>query len=263
VYRVRFAEGSVIVKSSSSARESLFYRHAGDRLERGGVSAPRLLWSGAADERHWLVLEDIPTPAPSVPADRWQPNLDMVAMIARLHSLALDLPDELASYVTWDWTADATDGALAFFSATAARDLAPALRSLRDEAQHLTESWCWISGDPNPSNWGTRADGSLVLFDWELVRRGTPPTDLAILVAGLGDETKYAEMAACYLEIWPAIDARRSWPAATLARDIALAKVWTVVMMLRACGSGRVNVPEELRAQLADSVPPWVRSLAR
>jgi hypothetical protein len=105
---------------------------------------------------------------------------------------------------------------------------------LRDEAQHLIASWCWISGDPNPSNWGTRADGSLVLFDWELVRRGTPPTDLAILVSGLGDEAKYAEMAACYLTIWPAIDGRRSWPAATLARDIALAKVWTVVMLLRA-----------------------------
>jgi thiamine kinase-like enzyme len=263
VHRVRFAEGSVIVKSSSSGRESLFYRHADDQLERGGVCAPRLLWSAEIDELHWLVLEDIPASAPIAPPDRWQPNAGMVAMIARLHSLTLALPVELANFAKWDWTVDATDDALSFFPAAVARNLAPPLQALREEAQHLAAPWCWISGDPNPSNWGTRADGSLVLFDWELVRRGTPPTDLAILVAGLGDETKFAQMAACYLDLWQTISAKRSWPAATLARDIALAKIWTVVMLLRACVSGRANVPAELRGQMAESVPPWVRSLAR
>jgi hypothetical protein len=226
------------------------------------VFAPRLLWSGDAGDLHWLVLEDIPTAVPVPPPDRWQPNDGMVAMIARLHSLALDLPDELAGYPKWDWTVDATEVALSLLPA-AARDLAPALRSLREEAQHLTAPWCWISGDPNPSNWGVRDDGALVLYDWELVRRGTPPTDLAILVAGLGDEAKYEAMAACYLETWRVMDVGPSWPADALARDIALAKVWTVVMLLRACVSETANVPEQVRTHLTEFVPPWVRSLAR
>jgi aminoglycoside phosphotransferase (APT) family kinase protein len=187
----------------------------------------------------------------------------MVAMIARLHSLTLDLPVELAAYPKWDWTAEATDGALSFFPTAAAVELTSPLRSLRDEAQHLTAPRCWISGDPNPSNWGIRADGSLVLYDWELVRRGTPPTDLAILVAGLGDETKFGEMAACYMETCRTQGLTPMWPVATLTRDIALAKIWTVVMLLRACVSGTANVPEQLRDQMASMVPPWVRSLAR
>ncbi|MGD9893342.1 MAG: phosphotransferase [Dehalococcoidia bacterium] len=262
VHRVRFAMGSVIVKASVSPRESLFYRHAGERLERGGVFAPHLLWSGDGDGLHWLVLEDIPTPAPSPPSDRWFPNPDMVAMIARLHTLALDLPAALSTYKPWDWTVEVTESALSFFPASVARTLASPLRSLRDEAQHLGVAWCWISGDPNPSNWGMRDDGSLVLYDWELVRRGAPPTDVAILVAGLGDEAKYDEIAACYLTAWRAMTDAPPWSPSALSRDIALAKVWSVATLLRACMTGKANVPQRVRDHLSEFVPPWVRSLA-
>lgn len=266
VHRLRFADGSVIVKAGSgrrNRRESLFYRYAGDPLLRAGVSLPRLLWSAELPDGSWLVLEDIPTPVPVVLHDRWQPDARMVAMLARLHALALDLPDELATYEEWDWAEEVTDAALTFFEPATARELAAPLRALREEAMHLGERWCWISGDPNPNNWGLRADGSPVLYDWELVRRGTPPIDLAILVTGLGDEAMYEQVAACYLDAWRATTNRPPWAGATLARDIALGKVWSVATFLRACVTNEGRIPERLRGQLAEYVPPWVQRLAR
>ncbi len=68
-----------------------------------------------------------------------------------------------------------------------------ALEQPQREHAAISEPWCWISGDPNPRNWGLRADGTPVLFDWELFGPGTPATDLAIIVPGLGTLTDYKQ----------------------------------------------------------------------
>lgn len=263
VWRARFAEASAIVKAGPSRRERLFYEHTGVVLDRAGVAMPRLLWSAESDGSNWLILEDIAAPFPVPPPEQWRPDPRMVAMLARLHSLTLDLPAELITYPAWDWTEQVTEAALSFFAPVVARNLAAPIRSLRDQAMHLSEQWCWISGDPNPSNWGVRTDGSLVLFDWELARRGAPPTDLAITVAGLGDPAKYEAVAACYLAAWPAISDQPPWSPPALARDIALAKAWSVVTLLRTIVEGKGRIPEQLRSQLSERVPPWLESLAR
>src|SRR3712207_8644071 len=41
------------------------------------------------------------------------------------------------------------------------RSLGEPLSLLQHHWQQLPHSWCWISGDPNPRNWGVRADGSV------------------------------------------------------------------------------------------------------
>jgi aminoglycoside phosphotransferase (APT) family kinase protein len=184
-------------------------------------------------------------------------------MLARLHTLTLDLPSELHTIEAWRWTDAMTDAALTFFSAGIAREIDAPFRALQEAAQHLDTPCCWTSGDPNPSNWGERADGTPVLYDWELVRRGVPALDLAVLVAGLGDAAKYEAVAACYLEERSRLTDAPAWRAESLPRDIALAKAWTVASLLRACVTGGGRVPDALRAQLTEDVPPWIISIAR
>jgi aminoglycoside phosphotransferase (APT) family kinase protein len=261
VYRVRFAGGSVVVKVSAARQESLFYERVAPRLRPMGIPIPALEWSAEAEGRHWLVLEDIPAPLPVAHGEAWAPDPRMVAVLARLHVQDLDVPASLFVREEWRWTDAMTDGALSFFPRAQSRELAAPLRALQDEAQHLSEEQCWIAGDPNPSNWGVRRDGSLTLFDWELFRRGTPPVDLAIIVAGLGDVERYEQVAACYIDCRHDLNGAARWPPQRLARDIALAKVWSVAALLSRLDQGESRVPDTLRAYLAEHIPPWIRGL--
>jgi hypothetical protein len=106
-----------------------------------------------------------------------------------------------------------------------------------------------------------RGDGTVVLYDWELFRRGVPATDPAITVPGLGDTAKYADAAACYLEEWSDIGGLLPWSHARLARDIALAKVEAVVSLLHAHATTAVHVPEATTAWLSDEAPARMESL--
>jgi len=263
VYLVRGARDSVVLKVSAGPREARFYTRVAPHLRPAGIPIPDLVWYEHVADRHWLILEHIPTPLPIPHRDSWSPDPRMVAVLARLHALPIDAPPADFRREEWRWTDAMSEAALSFFAPAEARSLAPAVRALQQEAQHLAEEWCWISGDPNPLNWGLRADGGLALFDWELFRRGAPPLDLAILVVGHGDAEKYEQLARCYLDQWRAVTSAPPWPPATLARDIALGKAWTFVALLSHIvvrGGGRV--PDRLKEQLAEYVPPWLREIA-
>jgi hypothetical protein len=141
-------------------------------------------------------------------------------------------------------------------------ELAPLVRELQHEAKRLSEPWCYISGDPSAPNWGLRADGSLVLFDWEICRPGIPAMDLGITVAGLGNHDKYAAAAVAYLDVWASWGEPLPWTHAELARDIALAKAETVIHLLCAHATDSARIPEQTIAWLVGAVPNWLRSLA-
>jgi hypothetical protein len=64
VYRVHFPDGSVIVKTSPQPTEALFYERVAGRLRQAGIPIPALKWSCHLPDWHWLILEDIPPPAP-------------------------------------------------------------------------------------------------------------------------------------------------------------------------------------------------------
>jgi hypothetical protein len=68
VWRVRFADGSVIVKAGSKVEESRFYRAFAPTLREKGFAAPDLYWNGEYDSIHWIVIEDIPQ---LLPRTRW------------------------------------------------------------------------------------------------------------------------------------------------------------------------------------------------
>ena len=84
-----------------------------------------------------------------------------------------------------------------------------------------------ISGDPNPTNWSVREDGTVVLFDWERVGYGTPALDLAITVPGLGTPDDYRRVVEGYLRAGPSpeLTAPQEGPVERLAYDIALANL--------------------------------------
>jgi aminoglycoside phosphotransferase (APT) family kinase protein len=102
-----------------------------------------------------------------------------------------------------------------------------------------------ISGDPNPMNWGILENGEPVMFDWDRFGLGTPALDLAITVPRLGSRGDYEKVAATYC----------GKPDDKLAREIALAKVWTIVDIL-----GMVQVFELMRPYLSE-IALWLEQL--
>src|SRR5688572_6312768 len=142
VYRVRVDGGSVIVKSSPRPAEATFYEHVADRLRQAGVPIPALALVVHVSGTSWLIVEDIPTLLPVPPADRWQPDSRVVAVLARLHRATrgwqLDFPPAAGGR----WTDQATDAALRCFPSDVAAGLEKPLRALRQEADHLQQPWC-------------------------------------------------------------------------------------------------------------------------
>jgi aminoglycoside phosphotransferase (APT) family kinase protein len=133
------------------------------------------------------------------------------------------------------------------------------LERLQRESEADSDPWCWISGDPNPRNWGLRDDGTPVLFDWELFGPGTPATDLAIIVPGLGSLTDYANVAAAYLA---ASEAAPGWDIEQLSRQIAVSKVATVVQLLHGHVAGAAQVDSDLLDWLRAAAPACILTIA-
>ena len=255
VLRVRGAGGSVVVKGGARAAELEFYRVVAPLLSDRGVATPGVRWAGQAAGRRWLVLEDV---ARSLPRERWLADAEVLAVLARLHE-SEGLP-ALRSRDAYRpaWTASTTASALAALPSAEADHLAPPLTALAGAAGGLFAPRCPVSGDPNPTNWGLRDDGTLVLFDWERFGRGTPALDLAPTLPGLGTAADYHRVARRYL----AAARNRGRSAEVLARDVGLAKAWTAVEFLAGATEGRVPDGPHL-TWLREHFPPWVRALAQ
>jgi hypothetical protein len=227
----------VVVKGPVERREAHVYRALRPMLKRADVALPRVEWANA----RWLVLEDLPR---RLPIEDALGNPGVLRMLRRLHACLLDLDDAFVSA----WPDDLTSRALSIFELEVQRSLAPRLARIRLAALPLFEPASIISGDPNPTNWGMREDGSLVLYDWGRIGRGAPAIDLAITVPGLGDAAAYALVASVY------------GPPARVP-DIAAAKAWTVVHYLAEALAGRVSTSESVIDRLRSIVPPWIEAV--
>jgi hypothetical protein len=251
VYRARSVRQSVIAKLTSP-EEAHFYHVVVPGWPALQPFTPTLLAAVEADGHPWLVLEDIPHP---LPPERHLADPDLLAVLRILHQSALPtLPATLAPYRP-SWMVGTTDRALAALPAPDAAALAGTLVAMCDAAQPLFAPRCPLSGDPNPANWGLRDEGSLVLYDWERFCRGTPALDLAITVPGLGNMADYRRVA----ESYSADDAQEK--KEQLGREIALAKVWSVVEFL-AHNAGRGERTEATVAWVGQHFADWLRSLA-
>lgn len=229
--RVQFTQGSVIVKSSAETREGAFYAQHAPRLRQHGVHTPELLWSTVdAHGLSWVILEDIPHPFPQ---ERVEGDKSQLKVLFHLH------------YATWKerrpvlddayvpvWNDHMTELALDWFARSTE---AEEIRAQLIEAQHafgaLPTTDCCISGDPNPSNWCLRDDGTLVLLNWEKFGYGTPAFDLAITIPGLGTDDRSTEshVVEKYMEYWGETGEAFPYDQSTLVRMIQIAKLFTLV----------------------------------
>lgn len=246
VYRAHFPNDSVIVKES--AKEARFYRNIAPVLRANAIPLPETV---AIFGDSWVVLEDIPLPANADDAR-------MVAILARLHTIVAEIQIEDAYMPTW--TEELTEKALACFSDDLARQFRPVFADLRHQAQALFQPEVYISGDPNLANWGARQVGTLILFDWERFTRGTPAIDLAITVAGLGNQEQFSKTAQVYLDERRKLGCDYEISAENLAESMVLAKLLIVIEFLSNYTDGRLQ-PDATLDYIRRELPAWMKAL--
>ena len=195
----------------------------------------------------WIVMKYVPS---DLPRERWTADAQMIVALHALHSMDISefsrahsqrlggngfssLPQHC-----WD-----TNGRLSFpyrlqWNIEGVKRLGKLttrhrinfpltmLLSLQGEMEEILSPKCFCHGDPNPTNWRIRNDGSLVLVDWERVCLAHPALDLAITMPWLGSddgslESRIAEM---YNHL--------GGNSVVSARQIELAKIWTVIEYL-------------------------------
>jgi hypothetical protein len=229
---VRFEKESRVIKLARGGSEPEFYREVVPRSPELARLAPSLDASVDAGGVTWLVLEWIPKP---LPRERWLADPNVIAALRELHELRLDLP-----MMTWFVPAWTEEMSQAFLRWAPECDAA-ILERVRERAQTLFEPRVWISGDPNPTNWGVRPNGSLALFDWERFGRGTAALDLAITIPGLGTREDFQRVAKEYGGESPA--------------QVAWAKAWSLVEFVAQ------DVARESLTRLRPLVSDWIRTL--
>ena len=253
VTRLQFAGQSLILKQSRTSAEADFYEHIAPILRTYGIALPAVEAIIHDSSGHWLVIEDIPTP---LPRDRWFGDPEILSLLAQLHSLEPTAIPPLANGYVPQWSNDLTEKALACFDNAAA----PTLYDVQSRCQHLFDSDCWISADPNPGNWGLRADGTSVLFDWERFTQAAPAVDLAIVSPVYGTVDQYRSTAATYIEQRQVMN--RPYPVVLepLTRDIIFAKLWTLVEFLSLYTDGKLE-PDTTLTYLTEGLPVWLSAL--
>lgn len=265
-YRVSGQRGEVIVKCDARGREALFYQQAAPALRRQSVPIPELFWAGKQNGMHWMVLELLPAP---LPRDRWVGDPQVMEALARLHVARLEKELEGLPLFRLAWTAEMTEAAVSCVPAQHRSAVRAVLLDVMEQSQGLFAPVCFISGDPNPTNWGLRSDGSVALFDWERFGCGSPAIDVAITMPGLPTEDGELErrVAAAYLTVRDRIVGTRAgaeavhlgaevWAGGKPSVDgimIRRAKLWTVVEFLSQYAAG--ELPESVR-----STAEWLRA---
>lgn len=232
VWRVSCTAGTVLVKRSQQAAEAEFYEQVAPQLQAQGVQLPARYWSRQVQNMWWLIIEYVPH---VLSPDRWSADPAVVGNLAHLHGAQLThRPRHLYRP---QWTSAMTTAVLSFYTADEQAVLQPLLERLAASCQPLTADLCYISGDPNPRNWGVRPNGEVVLYDWERFGRGTPAIDLAISVPGLGTVEIFTRLADRYRQV---VSQRGRPELAPTAVSIGVAKCWNVVEFLSMAHNGLV-----------------------
>ncbi|OAI41848.1 hypothetical protein AYO38_12015 [bacterium SCGC AG-212-C10] len=258
VYRVGLSEGgAIVVKGSARTAETQFYDCIAPALRTAGLPLPLVYWTAHAEGEHWFAMEMLGETQPLGTADdQWEPDPRIVRSLALLHRETAGKCYEFPRLPGTQWDEAVSDSALRVFYPGDLPRLRSAFAGLASlAAARLVPKTCWISGDPSPPNWASRDDGSLAWIDWELFREGVPAEDLAPAVPGLAPARAFRRMAPAYVQA-----TGDSTPdPEQLAADIALAKIVTVVMLLRAVvEEPGVRVPEAYVENLRLQFPSWL-----
>ncbi|MCY0907006.1 MAG: aminoglycoside phosphotransferase family protein [Sulfobacillus thermotolerans] len=247
-------QGEVVLKYTN-APEAVFYKNCAPIVRGKGLGIPDVYAQGDVEGKPWVLMEVIPTiiGPPYIP---WLSN--QIEYLARLHSLGQESPDMLGTLPTRlvAWTPQDVDDAVSLWEGD---DAAALVDFLHMPWPPLTGKPVLISGDPNPTNWGKRVTGQLVLFDWAEASWSHPAYDLAVLCGGFPDEGTVKVVVERYLErtTIPAsghVDQWVSWVlTAKLVSFVWFAAWWRRGRLTKAATAG-INA-------LQKGLVPWIRAI--
>ncbi len=243
LHRLNYSWGVAVLKGPLQAREYAFYQDVAPRLEALGIAVPNVMGWGVAEGKYWVLREDFPALLPHV---RWVGDVAVMATLRRLHALSTTFPIPQPFIPQWQPLA-------AQYQSLVPAQTLDYLARLAERHHDLFASRCVIAGDANATNWGVRADGNVVLFDWDRVGYGVPAHDVAVTVPGLGWPTLFRQVAAAYLTADSHAD---DTTIDTLAHDIAIAKALVIVEY--------INTPaitEENRQITCMLLPSWIEMI--
>ncbi len=228
-YKVKCEKKDIILKESFNRFEYDFYNHIQGNKDINNI--PQLYFSKKMESRYWIGMEYIPH---QLPKERWYGDEEVIEVIFKLH------------YNTWNeeklnvdmynpaWNEVLNFKTLELFNGADRKEVKNKISYLYEDGQELFEKKCWINGDTNPTNWGVKEDGRVILFDWERISAGAPAIDLAITMPGLGtlDETLEEKIAIHYIKLWNYRNRRFYLSQKELVKQIKLAKVWSAMEFL-------------------------------
>ncbi len=248
-YKVASQAGAALLKTNACENEVWFYQHRAPSLRGAGIGIPNLEMWGESDGQRWLLLEWIPA---ALPEERWLADREVLKLLGRLHQFQM-FRDWTSAFQP-QWTLEMTAQFLERLSSERAAKVEDSLEILRFQCEPLFQPDHLISGDPNPLNWGVRADGSVVLFDWERCTSASPLLDLAITIPGLGSPKDFQRVMKTYSEL------TGFETSDEVVQRVVAAKAWTVVELLFGL---RADQHATLVDYLVTALPDWLETVVR
>lgn len=235
-------------------REAEFYRSWAPLVRQQGLGVPEVYAQGETSARAWILMEALDATLTPPYRDRLP---DMTAYLAQLHAMPRDrlrstddsLPIRPVALSPQD-----IDDAATLWTAEVRESLVDLLRL---PWPALPTDMRLVSGDPNPTNWGVRASGQLVLFDWSEVAWSHPAYDLAVLCGGLPEVALVEQVVDVYLK---SADVRSPQGHAQWVAWVLTARL--VAFVWFAAWWSRGQLTEAARpglAMLQDGLVDWIR----
>lgn len=229
-FRFKFKDKSIIIKEMERPQEYIFYTKCKPLLNEFSKHIPALYWSYHNKDQYWIVIEDIPH---LLPKERWQGDAKIIEALYRLHSETWGKALPFEEYYVPKWNNEMTESLLELYKSNTSNQLEAPLIEVQKQFKRIIKPYCWINGDTNPTNWGIREDGTVVLFDWERISVNNPVIDLSITMPGLGTSDNSLEntIANSYLKHWGKSQ-YFSVSREELVKQIKIIKIWTAVEFL-------------------------------
>ena len=249
VIRIRGPRGRAIAKYPVR-QEATFYRSWASLVRQRGLGVPHVYAQGETAGQAWILMEALDATLGLPYRDRLS---DLAGYLAQLHTMQRDrLTPQVAGLLPVrpvGLSPRDIEDATVLWPAEARENLAHLLRLPWPTLPNETRL---VSGDPNPTNWGLRASGQLVLFDWSEVAWSHPAYDLAILCGGLPEVALVHEVVQAYLKTahvpqWSSIDRWVAWViTARLVACVWFAAWWTRGQLSEAGRPGLAMLQEGL-----------------
>jgi len=255
VYKMVSPKLVAILKSVLDPREYLFYRDIASVLNSAGASTACLYFHKIYSGIPWILIEYIPYPLPDY---RWGNDDQVMSYLATIHSISPKLDKSLAFYPKWTPAMNAT--ALECFDPSVRDSLKKILDKLQKCCSDLFRPLCFISGDPNPRNWGLRADDSLVQYDWKKIGMGSPAIDLSIFICSSENLETCRQVACTYLSYSKNKTVNDFYDEKSLSLDILKGCAWNYVSFLNDYMNKEIYPMEKLVEFIVDTFPAWLKS---